>query len=423
MAIISCEKEEKNIPIVITQQVWDISQKSACSGGTIISDGGTPILARGVCWDTCGKPTLEKYHTNNSEEAEVFVCTIYGLKPATRYYVRSFATNKNGTGYGDEVTFESGGILVPEVGTDPVISSITTTSAVSGGFVGYNGGDSVTAKGVCWNTSTAPTLGNPHTMDGSGNEHFVSHLTGLTSNTTYFVRSYATNKAGTAYGSEVSFTTFSDSAGIVLFNPILFNPDLVYGTVTDADFNEYKTIQIGTQTWMAENLKSICFSNGAQIGNLTDFNLWADYTLDAYCWYDNDVAFKSNYGAIYNWYAVNSGILCPAGWHVPSADEFETLITFLGGESTAAVKLKESNTDHWLPEDTGADDESGFSALPGGYLSSGDFMLLRTAGYWWSSSESNLSNASYMVIGSNNSSVSINTVSKTTGMSVRCVKD
>jgi uncharacterized protein (TIGR02145 family) len=424
VVIFSCEEKEayKSIPIVETHGVWYISQRTAKSGGNVIIDGGSQILARGVCWNTSSEPTINNKHTTESGGTGVFTSTLNGLIPATLYYVRAYATNKYGTGYGNEVTFESGPIQTAEVSTDP-ISSITSTSAVSGGSIGYNGGDSVTAKGICWSTSNDPTLSNPHTMDGSGNDHFISQLTGLSGNTTYYVRAFAINSVGIAYGGEKSFTTYSDSAAIVLFNSILFNPNLTYGTVTDADWNEYKTIQIGTQTWMAENLKTTTFISGEQIANVGDNIIWADYMEDAYCWYENDIAFKTNYGAFYNWYAVNSGKLCPVGWHVPSSEEFETLITFLGGESVAGEKLKESGTDHWQPPNTDADNESGFSALPGGYISSGEFMSLRTAGYWWSSTESNSSDASFMVIPSNDDSVSTDTAAKTTGMSVRCIKD
>lgn len=423
--IISCEKEEKKLPVLTTMEVWSIFQRSAMSGGTIINDGGAPVLDRGTCWSTSPEPTLSDNHVTgvDDKDPESFVSTLNGLKLATVYYVRAYATNKNGTGYGDEVTFESAPLQLPVVSTDPEVTSITSNSAVSGGIINYSGGDSVTAKGICWNIITAPTLDNPHTMDGSGNDHYLSHLSGLSGNTTYYVRSYAVNSVGTAYGNEVSFTTFSDSAAVVLFSPVLFNTDLTYGTVTDADYNEYKTIQIGSQTWMAENLKTTVFRNGAQIGNLTVVSAWSTYTLDAFCWYDNNVAFKTIYGGLYNWYAVNTGNLCPAGWHVPSSGEFETLITFLGGEGEAAVKLKESSSDHWLPSDAGADNESGFSALPGGFLSAGEFLFFRSAGYWWSSSESNPASASCITIGNNINPIGVDTRSKTTGMSIRCIKD
>jgi len=421
--IFSCEKEKKSIPIVTTNGVWNISQRNALSGGEVIDSGGAPILARGVCWSKSGDPTISDNHTTQSGGVGSFVSTLNGLTVATQYYVRAYATNKNGTGYGNEVTFESDPVQIAEVGTDPV-SSINSTSAVSGGLVYYDGGASVTLKGICWSTDTGPTLEDPHTMDGTGDEHFVSQLTGLSGNTTYYVNAYAVNSAGTAYGNELSFKTFSDSAAIVLFDPILFNPELTYGTVTDFDWNIYKTIQIGTQIWMAENLKTTSFNNGEQIADVSVAEIWPNYTLDAYCWYDNNIAFKTNYGALYNWYAVKTSKLCPTGWHVPSSEEFTALITFLSGESSAGGKLKETGTDHWLAPNIGADNESGFSSLAGGNLLSGDFMSFRTAGYWWSSTENNSENASFILMWNNNSSVVVEEEGlKTTGMSVRCIKD
>ncbi len=421
--IFSCEKDvNKNLPVVETYEVWDIKQKTAKSGGYVITDGGLPLSARGICWDKDTAPTINNNHTTQSGGRGEFESTLNGLMPATVYYVRAYATNRNGTGYGNQVSFEAGPVRVPDVGTVHV-SSITNISAISGGVIGYDGGDSVTAKGVCWDTSTGPTIENFHTMDGGGDDDYVSELTGLSGNTTYYVKAYATNSVGTAYGSELSFTTMTDSAATVLFNPVLFNQDLTYGTVTDVDWNEYKTVEIGTQTWMAENLKTTIFKNGNQIANIDDKEIWADYTMDAFCWYNNDISFKTNYGALYNWYAVNTGNLCPDGWHVPSSAEFETLITYLGGEDVAGGKLKESGTDHWLPPNTDADNESGFSALPAGWIFSGEFESFRAAGYWWSSTAINSEEAYYMVIPGDDATASISSTAKTNGLAVRCIKD
>ena len=419
----SCEKEKKSLPILTTNEVWGISQRSALSGGYVTDNGGASILARGVCWNKSSGPTISNNHTTEIGDTGFFVSTLNGLKPGTSYYVRAYATNKFGTGYGNEVNFESGPVQIAVVSTD-LVSSIRSTTAVSGGVIDYDGGgESVTSKGICWSTTVNPTLDNFHTMDGTGNERFISHLDGLLGNTTYFVRAYAINIAGIAYGNELSFKTYSDSAATVLFNPVLFNPNLSYGTVTDAELNVYNTIKIGTQTWMAENLKTTTFSNGEQIANVADNLIWPDYKLDAYCWYENNISFKTSYGALYNWYAVNTARLCPTGWHVPSSAEFAALITFLGGESAAGGKLKENGAVHWLTPNTGADNQSGFSSLPGGSLNSGDFVSFRTAGYWWSSAGSSPDSADFLLMESNNGSASIDSGIKTNGLSVRCIKD
>jgi len=420
--ILSCKKEIEDFPLVTTLEVWNISQRSARSGGEVIDSGGATIIARGICWNKSSSPTISNNHTTQNGGIGTFSSNLNGLTIATQYYVRAYATNKYGTGYGNEVVFESGPVQIAQVGTDR-ISSINSTTAVSGGIIYYDGGASITSKGICWSTTTGPILENSYTAEGTGTEHFVSKLTGLSGNTTYYVRAYAANSAGKAYGNELSFRTISDSASSVLFSPVIFNANLGYAIVTDADYNVYKTVQIGTQTWMAENLKTILFNNGAQIANVDEISIWPNYTLDAYCWYKNDIAFKTNYGALYNWYAVSMGKLCPVGWHVPSETELTTLITFLGGESDAGGKLKENGTVHWLTPNAGAENESGFSALPGGNLSSGGFSSFRSAGYWWSSTEASSTDASFMLMGSDNETAGINSGAKSKGMSVRCIKD
>ena len=421
--LFSCEKDKKNLPVLTTHQVWNIMQRTAVSGGDVLDDGGESIVARGICWDKSHSPTIRNNRTIETGGTGSFMSNLNGLTPGTIYYVRAYATNKFGTGYGNEVAFESGPVQTAEVSTDWV-TSIKTNAAVSGGTVNYDGGGSeITSKGVCWSESINPTLNNPHTQDGSGTEHFISQLSGLSGNTTYYVRAYAVNSVGTAYGNELSFKTFSDSAGAVLFGPIMFNPGLTYGSVTDVDMNVYKTIRIGSQIWMAENLKTTNFNNGAQIAYLTDNSLWEDYTLDAFTWYNNDPAFKTSHGALYNWYAVNTGILCPIEWHIPSYEELTELIAFLGGEIASAGKLKESGTSHWLSPNTDSDNFSGFSALPGGYLYSGTFTSFRESGSWWSSEGSNPDSAYIITLSGNNGPAKIASGIKTNGLSVRCVKN
>lgn len=160
------------------------------------------------------------------------------------------------------------------------------------------------------------------------------------------------------------------------------------GTVTDVDGNVYQTIGIGTQVWMAENLKTTKFSDGTPIPLVTSPYEWGIETPH-YCWYNNDeAAYKNTYGALYNWYAVNTGKLAPAGWHVPSDEEWRVLMQFAGGFNSASDKLREADTIHWQSPNTGATDATGFRALPGGgRFDVGQFFSLRSAGFWWSSEE------------------------------------
>lgn len=273
--------------------------------------------------------------------------------------------------------------------TTAVVSGITTSSAVAGGNVTSSGGADVISRGVCWSTVHNPTVAENKTIEGNGSGTFTNSIAGLTANTIYYVRAYATNSAGIAYGNEVSFTT----SPILPIGPIIFNPDLTYGSISDINGNVYKTIQIGTQIWMAENLKTIKFNDRTAIPNVTDNTEWESLITPGYCWYNNDEAtYKATYGALYNWYAAKADKLCPTGWHVPSNDEWETLITYLGGgEVAAAVNVMEAGNTHWLEPSAGVTNETGFTGLPGGFRSiSNDFRgfgSLGNFGLWWTTTD------------------------------------
>jgi uncharacterized protein (TIGR02145 family) len=157
------------------------------------------------------------------------------------------------------------------------------------------------------------------------------------------------------------------------------------GTVNDIDGNVYHTVAIGTQVWTVENLKATRYKDSTAIPLVTDNAAWAALTTPGYCWNNNDPAtYKNTYGALYNWHTVNTGKLAPTGWHVPTDSEWTVLITYLGGESVAGGKLKEAGTSHWLSPNTGATNETGFSALPGGCrYSAGTFNNVGSFGIWW----------------------------------------
>jgi uncharacterized protein (TIGR02145 family) len=171
----------------------------------------------------------------------------------------------------------------------------------------------------------------------------------------------------------------------------IFNTTKTYNSMTDQDGNVYKTITIGTQTWMAENLRTTTYNDGMPIPNVSDSIAWASLLSGAYCNYKNtsDHDFIATYGRLYNWYTINTGKLAPQGWHVPSKEEFTTLINFLGGDAVAGGKLKETGATHWLSPNIGATNESGFSALPSGYRGSIDypFLSLTEATSFWISTD------------------------------------
>ena len=199
-------------PTVSTTAISAITSTSASSGGNVTADGGASVTARGVCWSTSANPTTANSKTANGTGTGTFTSSITGLTAGTTYNVRAYATNSVGTSYGSNVTFTatSTSSSAPTV-TTTAISAITSTSATSGGNITADGGASVTARGVCWSTTANPTTANSKTTNGSGTGTFTSSITGLTASATYNVRAYATNSAGTSYGSNISFTTSAAS--------------------------------------------------------------------------------------------------------------------------------------------------------------------------------------------------------------------
>ncbi len=195
-------------------------------------------------------------------------------------------------------------------------------------------------------------------------------------------------------------------------------------TVTDIDGNEYHTVKIGNQVWMVENLKVTKFNDGTPIPNITDNNAWGALTTPGYCWYNDSISFKNTYGALYNWYVVNTGKIAPQGWHVPSDAEWLTLETYLGGVAVAGIKMKEIGTNHWLSPNTNANNISGFTALPGGFRFSdgSSYILMGIIGIWWSTSLSMELPIAYY-LNNNDSWLLTNTYLKTHGSSIRCIKD
>jgi uncharacterized protein (TIGR02145 family) len=682
----SCKKDKPTPPIITTITVSGITQNTATSGGNITSDGGAIITARGVCWSTTSGPTnaLSTKTTDNTGTG-IFTSSITALTAGTVYYVKAYATNSAGTAYGNEISFTSTASTVPVL-TTTAASAITQSTATSGGNITSDGGATVTTRGVCWSTTTGPTTAlSTKTTDNTGTGIFTSSITALTAGTVYYVKAYATNSAGTAYGNQISFTsattipgaptigttsagnaqavvtftapvsnggsaitgytvtsspggitaigtaspitvtgltngtaytftvtatnaigtgvassasnsvtpstvpgaptigiasagnahavvtfiapvsnggsaitgytttsvpggltstgtaspitvtgltngnayTFSVTAtnaigtgvassasnsvtpstapgaptigiatagtaqAVVTFTAPVSNggsaitgytvtsvpggltgtgtasPIIVTGLtnataytftvtatnaiatsaassasnsvtplapITDIDGNVYNTVTIGTQVWMAENLKTTKYNDGTAIPNITVDATWLAATAGAYSDYSNTPANSTIYGRLYNWYAVDNNAttkvasnggknVCPTSWHVPTETEWTTLTTYLGGESIAGGKLKETGTTHWLSPNMGATNETGFSALPGGYrYNYGTYIYIGIQGTWWSSTDYS-SVAWYRYMSSAVTNVYSFSYFKPYGFSVRCVRD
>jgi len=472
------------------------------SGGEITSDGGGAITARGVCWGTTSNPTIAlTTKTSNGTGVGSFVSSLSALNPGTKYYIRAYATNSAGTAYGNEVSFTivelpiialddalvrssgatitghiqdggatiqkfylsvslnpnpmdeqypidlafvAGGSFISDIfvnspgtkyyvrafavnsvgmGMSNVISftsqanlptvidtkflGITATAATFTTNITSDGGSAVTARGVCWNTSVNPTIANSKSSDGTGTGGFTSTASNLTPNTTYYVRGYATNSVGTAYSGNVTFKTL---------------PTLP----ADADGNTYTFVTIGTQTWFAENLKTTKYNDGTPIPLVTDNTVWTNLTTPGYCWYSNDaVTNKNTYGALYNWYTVNTGKLCPIGWHVPTDAEWTTLTTYLGGPTIAGGKLKETGISHWNSPNSGATNSSSFTALPSGYRlwPYGYFQDIGLGSNWWSATDYVTSHAYFWYLKFNSSNFIRTGGTKQFGLSIRCLKN
>jgi uncharacterized protein (TIGR02145 family) len=197
------------------------------------------------------------------------------------------------------------------------------------------------------------------------------------------------------------------------------------GPVTDFEGNSYKTELIGDQVWMAENLKTSTLADGTEIPEVRDATDWNELTTPGRCWYNNDgAANKDVYGALYNYYAVNSGKLCPAGWHVPSKDEWQKLREALGDTLTGGGKLKEEGTEHWKTPNTGAVNSTGFTALPAGIrYFEGTFNSVTFFTSFWSSTESDNDKSWYLSLYYSDAVAAMNNTSKKDGFSVRCIKD
>jgi uncharacterized protein (TIGR02145 family) len=511
LVIDSCKKEE-NVPVVSTSEITNILGTSANAGGTITNEGTGTVLFRGVCWSTGTKPTLADSKTIDGAGAGTFLSNITDLNGATIYYVRAYATNNVGTGYGMTMSFTTmGEAPIPTIST---ATNIDTSSATLNCLVNPNYLSTV----AIFEYGVTTTYGSIDTatqspITGSENTNVSATVSGLTPGTTYHYRLKATNSLGDSNSDDITFTTLGQvplataltasnvaSSGATLNGTVnanylatvitfeygtstsygssavasqspasgngirnvsasitgltgetiyhyricavnslgtTYSDDITFTTnatgVTDIEGNIYNIVVIGSQVWMAENLKTTKYRNNDPITNITNTAAWASLTTEAYCWYDNNITNKTTYGALYNYYSVvDSRNLCPTGWHVPTDSEWKILEMNLGMTNAQADVEGIRGTDQgtrlksikgWNSEGNGSN-TSGFSALPGGYRDgNGTFSYVGDYGDLWSSTEFNTSYTWYRYLYYNDGFVYRYYNSKRNGFSVRCLRD
>ena len=289
------------LPTVTTAEVTDITQTTAVSGGNVTDDGGASVTARGVCWSKDPNPTIDNSFISNGNGTGSFTIEISGLTSATTYYVRAYATNSEGTSYGEQKTFTTLQYIQLPTVTTTIVTNVTSTTATSGGNVTDDGGATVTARGVCWSTSPDPTINDNKTTDGNGTGAFTSQLTNLTHSTTYYIRAYATNSEGTSYGEQRYFSTLSD--GMI---------------------NGHQYVDLGLSSGLKWATCNVGADSPEDYGN---YYAWGETETKAEYTQDNSVTFGQQLNDIsgnaqYDAATANWG----GSWRTPTKDEIRELI-------------------------------------------------------------------------------------------------
>jgi uncharacterized protein (TIGR02145 family) len=409
---IRCRKKEE-VPIVTTNSISDITATSATSGGDITNDGGSKIIGRGVCWSTETSPTIANNKTIDGSGEGSFSSNLTALKGATNYFVRSYASNIAGTGYGPEMTFTTIG-QPPSAGAMPA-TNISATTVTLNASVDAN----QMSTAVIFEYGTTTNYGDTLTaiqspVTGGTLTNVNADIKGLSPTTFYHYRVKTVNQLGTTYGNDLTFST----------------------KLADVDGNFYNSVAIGSQIWMKENLKTTKYRNGDLIGTTAQASM--DITTETspkYQWAHSII----DYGRLYTYYAItDSRNVCPTGWHIPTDGEWTTLTDYLsnngygfGGNANYIAKSLAANsgfasdpTPGNVGNDQASNNSSGFTGFPGGgRYSSGIMNFVTLHGIWWSSTESSAAKAYFRCIGYIPAAVFRGEFSESYGLSVRCLKD
>lgn len=400
----------EDLPTVSLESIASITESSFIVYGNVIHNGNLSVSARGFSYNVAGDPSLiNGTNIPMGIGMGAFDTIITGLDPHQRYYVTTHAINELGTSYGlilDTLT-------LPHVETLTTVN-ITSNSATCDGKVSGILTGEILERGICYSTSPfpLPDISGLHIF-AETNEigEFSVDLVNLSPYTSYIFRAYATNNSGTGYGDTIIFRTIS--------GPCPGIESVLYEGQT------YNTVSINGQCWLKENLNIGTMINGSS--NQSPQN---PEIIEKYCFLDEPDSCDT-YGGLYQWdemmqytgTAGNQGI-CPNNWHIPSDAEWLTLITTLGGEGIAGGKMKEVGLQHWLPYNTGATNECGFTALPGGDRSTNAcFYSINEWAFFWSSSKSDPNYSWGLRLIYDNQDVFHQNYDKTYGYSVRCIKD
>jgi uncharacterized protein (TIGR02145 family) len=393
--------------------ITGITALEATAKSRIIWDGGSDLKECGFCWNTTGYPSKADSYAIAELANEIFSSKIENLSGGTKYYIRSYAENKAGIFYGDVVNFITTAYKLPVVST-PWVSDVTHNSvATSGGGINYDNSYNVFSKGVCWSTSKNPTTADQKADLGSGFGGLGCNIEGLTPATVYYLRAYATNVVGTAYGETRVIRTFD-------------------GYTTDYEGHVYSTVRLGDQEWMNRNLETRYFSNGDMInttGTATTNTEQEDKPVYqwAYQYHEDHPELLDSEGRLYTWYtATDSRKICPAGWRLPSIDEWNKLLTHLGGDTLTLRDIRWSFNYYWDSMlNAGATEGSFGVQLVGFRAANGQFQYGSNYGtFWWSATEASSGNGYSIYCGKSDFEKLIRTESnKKNGYSIRCVKD
>lgn len=392
---------EAQLPQISTKAVTAVTAFGFTSGGEITSDGGSTITQAGLCWNTTGNPTVADSVVTGSISTNSFSLSINNLNPYTSYFVRAFAKNEAGIGYGNIETFTT--IKSKPVVRTISVSMVTAHGAFLKGEIISNGGDALSDSGFVFDYNSNPTIGDYNVFDANFPGKLSAYTSSLNPNESIYIRAFAKNAVGVGYGESILITTKPATPSI-----------------TDIDGNEYPTAIFGTKTWTTRNHKSVRYADGTNIPEV--------YT------YEDNEQNVILYGRLYTWPSamhndtteMSQGV-CPNGWHVTSGAEWNNLVDFYGGPEMAGYFMKDIQNGLWYGLNSGENVQSAFIVPASGKRTDPGFYLytqLHYASYFWTSLLPKPGVAKYFKLtSSTNNLVETENDVLQHGMSVRCVKN